>query len=42
LSGEIKDEKNKLLEAMRYIVENNFFDKQEPSGTLVEEVVMES
>ncbi|OAQ29429.1 hypothetical protein K457DRAFT_137908 [Linnemannia elongata AG-77] len=42
LSGEIKDEKNKLLEAMRYIVQNNFFDKQEPSGTLVEEVAMES
>ncbi|KAF9151269.1 hypothetical protein BG015_006886 [Linnemannia schmuckeri] len=42
LSGEIKEEKNKLLEAIRYIVENNFFDKQEPSGTLVEEVGMES
>ncbi|KAF9124603.1 hypothetical protein BGW39_008089 [Mortierella sp. 14UC] len=42
LSGEIKDEKNKLLEAMRYIVENNFFDKQEPTGALVEEVVTES
>ncbi|KAG0265850.1 hypothetical protein BGZ95_003202 [Linnemannia exigua] len=42
LSGEIKDEKNKLLEAMRYIVENNFFDKQEPTGALVEEVAMES
>ncbi|KAG0352479.1 nuclear fragile X mental retardation protein interacting protein 1 [Gamsiella multidivaricata] len=38
LSGEIKEEKNRLLEAMRYIVESNFFEKQEPSGTLVEEV----
>ncbi|KAK3848456.1 MAG: hypothetical protein J3R72DRAFT_429067 [Linnemannia gamsii] len=42
LSGEIKDEKNKLLEAMRYIVESNFFDKKEPTGALVEEVMMES
>ncbi|KAF9906540.1 hypothetical protein EC991_000482 [Linnemannia zychae] len=42
LSGEIKDEKNKLLEAMRYIVNSNFFDKQEPTGALVEEVVAES
>ncbi|KAF9958029.1 hypothetical protein BGZ65_001714 [Modicella reniformis] len=39
LSGEIKEEKNKLLEAMRYIVENNFFEKQQSSQSLVEEVV---
>ncbi|KAF8937184.1 hypothetical protein BGZ58_003130 [Dissophora ornata] len=38
LSGEIKQEKNKLLEAIRYIVENNFFEKREPSGMLVEEL----
>ncbi|KAF9157274.1 hypothetical protein DFQ26_008906 [Actinomortierella ambigua] len=38
LSSEIKDEKNKLLEALRYIVENNFFDKAEPTGPLVQEV----
>lgn len=39
LAGEIKDEKNKLLEAMRYIVESNFFEKQQTSsGPLVEEV----
>ncbi|KAF9973818.1 hypothetical protein BGZ73_002928 [Actinomortierella ambigua] len=38
LSSEIKDEKNKLLEALRYIVENNFFDKAEPAGPLVQEV----
>ncbi|KAF9110275.1 hypothetical protein BGX27_006572 [Mortierella sp. AM989] len=38
LSGEIKEEKNILLEAIRYIVDNDFFEKQEPSGTLVEEV----
>ncbi|KAF9926897.1 hypothetical protein FBU30_003618 [Linnemannia zychae] len=42
LSSEIKEEKNKLLEAMRYIVENNFFDKQTPTGALVEEVISES
>ncbi|KAI1296198.1 nuclear fragile X mental retardation protein interacting protein 1 [Mortierella claussenii] len=40
LSDEIKQEKNKLLEAMRFIVERGFFEKQEPTGTLVEEVVM--
>ncbi|KAF9433217.1 nuclear fragile X mental retardation protein interacting protein 1 [Entomortierella beljakovae] len=39
LAGEIKQEKNTLLEAIRYIVENNFFDKQEPPSVLVEEVV---
>ncbi|KAF9937258.1 hypothetical protein BGZ67_001493 [Mortierella alpina] len=38
LSSEIKEEKNKLLEALRYIVVNNFFEKEEPAGTLVEEV----
>ncbi|KAK3820414.1 MAG: hypothetical protein J3Q66DRAFT_439390 [Benniella sp.] len=38
LSSEIKDEKNKILEALRYIVESNFFEKQAPSGSLVEEV----
>ncbi|KAG0345517.1 hypothetical protein BG004_003657 [Podila humilis] len=42
LSGEIKEEKNVLLEAMRYIVDNNFFDRQEPVGALVEEVVMDT
>ncbi|KAG0086398.1 hypothetical protein BGZ93_000132 [Podila epicladia] len=42
LSSEIKEEKNMLLEAMRYMVENNFFDRQEPTGALVEEVVIES
>ncbi|KAF9355026.1 hypothetical protein BGX26_007056 [Mortierella sp. AD094] len=40
LSGEIKQEKNMLLEALRYIVENNFFEKREPPSTLVEEVVV--
>ncbi|KAF9209117.1 hypothetical protein BGZ49_006233 [Haplosporangium sp. Z 27] len=39
LSGEIKKEKNILLEALRYIVENNYFEKREPPSTLVEEVV---
>ncbi|KAF9949576.1 nuclear fragile X mental retardation protein interacting protein 1 [Mortierella alpina] len=38
LSSEIKEEKNKLLEALRYIVVNNFFEKEEPAGILVEEV----
>ncbi|KAF9964243.1 nuclear fragile X mental retardation protein interacting protein 1 [Mortierella alpina] len=38
LSSEIKEEKNKLLEALRYIVVNNFFEKEESVGTLVEEV----
>ncbi|KAF9998640.1 hypothetical protein BGZ79_007673 [Entomortierella chlamydospora] len=40
LSGEIKQEKNMLLEALRYIVENNFFEKRELPSTLVEEVVV--
>ncbi|KAG0226875.1 hypothetical protein BGW42_003318 [Actinomortierella wolfii] len=38
LASEIKEEKNKLLEALRYIVENNFFDKIEPIGPLVQEI----
>ncbi|KAG0198653.1 nuclear fragile X mental retardation protein interacting protein 1 [Mortierella sp. GBA30] len=42
LSSEIKEEKNKLLEAIRYIVKNNFFEKEEPTGTLVEEVAKKS
>ncbi|KAG0046098.1 hypothetical protein BGZ83_008709 [Gryganskiella cystojenkinii] len=38
LSGEIKQEKNVLLEAMRYIVDSNFFERQEPTGSLVQEI----
>ncbi|KAF9427809.1 nuclear fragile X mental retardation protein interacting protein 1 [Podila epigama] len=38
LSNEVKQEKNVILEALRYIVDNNFFDRQEPTGALVEVV----
>ncbi|GJJ72467.1 nuclear fragile X mental retardation-interacting protein 1 [Entomortierella parvispora] len=42
LSGEIKQEKNVLLEAIRFIVDNNFFEKEEPTGALVQELVAEN
>ncbi|KAF9582351.1 hypothetical protein BGW38_000316 [Lunasporangiospora selenospora] len=38
LSSEIKDEKNVILEALRYIVDNDYFEPKQPSGALVEEI----